>query len=142
MIFAKCLRMLGTRGEAEDAAQDTFVRLWTHRDSLEDESKVVGWVYRTATRLCLDVLRSRRGVSYLEQTVDVRTPEARAAARELLAVLTEDLDSRSLEVIALHRLDGLLQDEIADVLGVSARTVRRILSNADARLCHLQLGLL
>lgn len=60
-IHAKCTRMLGDTHEAEDVAQETFVRLWRDSAALDDDPyRVSGWIYRTATRLAIDQLRGRR----------------------------------------------------------------------------------
>lgn len=61
-ITGHCYRMLGSVLDADDAAQETMVRAWRHLDAFEGRSSLRTWLYRIATRVCLDVIgtRSRR----------------------------------------------------------------------------------
>jgi RNA polymerase sigma-70 factor (ECF subfamily) len=126
--------MLGDHDEAQDLAQDTFIRLWRSGPPVADARQVTSWVYRTATRLAIDSLRARavRDAVPAPDVVD-EGPFSLVAARREIEVLARSTPRDELEAALLDRLDGLTHAETAEVMGVSERTVRRLLKRFDAR---------
>ncbi len=141
-IRAKSRRMLGDGHAAEDVAQEAFVRLLQQERELvdtADERTLVAWVYRTTTRLALDVLRERK-LRPRAITGDVGDAlpcgvalDAAVAAKNAIAVLCDTTPPDELEAAVFCRVDGLSQAEAAAVLDVSERTLRRLLEHFDAR---------
>jgi RNA polymerase sigma-70 factor (ECF subfamily) len=126
VIYHRCLRLLGDRAAAEDATQETFVRVHRHLDKAPAAEEALAWVYRIATNYCLNELRDRKQ----RPTLHDELPDAAGADAE--AVFTDrDLAARlirrspeSVRVVAwLHYVDGIDQGEVARVLGISRRTV-------------------
>ena len=127
MIYRRCLHLLRDAAAAEDATQEVFVRFMTHAADLAEQGGYAPWIYRVATNHCLNVLRD-------EARLEVRDPqllpeagrEGEAAGlpeRDLsMKILRRfDEDTRAIAVLAL--VDGLNQDEIAEIVGMSRKTV-------------------
>ena len=142
--------MLGDFAEADDVAQETFVRLWRTNLPTDDQRRLLAWIYRTGTRLAIDRLRerSRRAGAGEEAAALVQlgslAPGAddALATRRSLEVLARRLPADELEVALLVRLDGLTQAEIAEVVRVSERTVRRCLRRLDERVAKMRKAIL
>jgi len=137
MVLAKCRRMLRGDAEAHDVAQEVFVRLWQHRDLVEDHQALTAWLYRTSTRLVIDRARrrafSRESLSHLQELLEspAEDAETRLASREQLRGVLSTCPAAELEAAVLSRADRLTHPEIAEVMGVSERTVRRLLGRFD-----------
>jgi RNA polymerase sigma-70 factor (ECF subfamily) len=138
-IRAKSRRMLGDSQAAEDVAQEAFVRLLQSRSELAadaDERALVAWIYRTTTRLALDALRDRRRTAPTEDLDAIPCGvglDAALGAKAAIQVLGDTTPAEELEAAVFCRIDGLSQPEAAAVLGVSERTVRRLLGRFDER---------
>lgn len=143
ILRAKCGRMLADPVEAEDVAQETFVRLWRSRARFADPRQVVAWLYRTSTRLAVD--RLRRGKVRLAaadeptaQPAVTGSVEYEVHYRAIWARLVQRLSPDDLELALLAHVDRMTQLEIAEVLDSSERTVRRRLTRLSARLERLR----
>jgi RNA polymerase sigma-70 factor (ECF subfamily) len=126
VIYARCARLLGDRAAAEDATQETFVRIHRHLAKAPDPSEALAWVYRIATNYCLNEIRDRK----LRPVAEAEMPElatgnleAALADRDLVARIVKRSPEEVRAVAWLHHVDGMDQGEVARVLGISRRTV-------------------
>ena len=149
-----CSRILGSTFEADDAVQETMVRAWTRRDSFEGRASVHSWLYRIATNVCLDMLRSRRrratpvdldGLEVLPHDQDLEAavdPADAAVAREdvELAFVTalQALPARQRAVVILRDVLRWTAPEVADLLGTTPASVNSALQRARATLAARQ----
>ncbi|MFU8854298.1 sigma-70 family RNA polymerase sigma factor [Micromonospora sp. SL1-18] len=140
-LLAVAHRMLGSSVEAEDAVQDTWLRL-TRADT-DAIDNLPGWLTTTVGRVCLDRLRS--GNARHEQPAEVtgdetpggRDPEQEALLAEsvgqALEVVLTTLGPTERLVFVLHDMFAVSFEEIAPVVDRSAAAVRQIASRARRR---------
>jgi RNA polymerase sigma-70 factor (ECF subfamily) len=123
LVVGRCRRILRDPAAAEDALQETFVRLWCHADGFIAAESKVAWLYRVAERCCFDQLARRRHVG--EPRAEPTTADSGRALedREIILRFLYRLDERVQKVAVLHYLDEMTQDEIAAATGWSRQTV-------------------
>ena len=135
VIYARCRRLLGEGSAAEDATQETFMRVHRHLDKA-DSREALGWIYRIATNYCLNEIRNRKRRAVLDERVPEVTAgtslEQLLADRDLAARIVDRAPEKLRVVAWLHHVDGLDQGEVARVLDISRRTVvNRLAQFAD-----------
>ena len=59
-LIVHCYRFLGSLHDAEEATQETFLRAWRGRTGFRGDASIKTWLYRIATRICLDLLKGRK----------------------------------------------------------------------------------
>jgi RNA polymerase sigma-70 factor (ECF subfamily) len=147
-LFGLACRLVG-RSQAEDLLQEIF--LTTHRKLAlyRGESSLATWLFRLATNVCLDHLRSRATrTSQLTDGLD-EEPEARSStAGRVLGVIDRldleralvQLPERARLVFVLHDVEGLDHREIAEIAGIAEGTSKSQLHKARLRLRALLAG--
>ena len=80
-LLVYCYRMLGTFNDAEDLVQETLLRAWEKRATLTSPGSYRAWLYRIATNLCLDRIKSAPRRSLSPQTYSVGDPNSPAPKR-------------------------------------------------------------
>lgn len=134
-------RMLGSQTEAEDAVQETFVRLMRH--GADGVDNFAGWLTTIVARICLDMLRERRSRSEVPVDAHVEAlPAADNPEREKLIadsigvamlVVLETLTPAERVAFVLHDLFNISFDEIAPVVGRSSAAARQLASRGRRR---------
>jgi RNA polymerase sigma-70 factor (ECF subfamily) len=128
VIYARCRRILKDPRAAEDATQETFLRVQRHLAKAPDPQHALIWIYRIATNYCLNELRNRVGrplpVEDIAEHAGVDSGLAEGvSARDLVVRLLAQLPAQTSQIAWLYHVDGLDRAEVAKVLGISLRTV-------------------
>lgn len=148
-VLVMTTRLLGDRELAQDAVQETFVRVWRFADSLDPDRDLEPWLFRVARNTAYDLNRKRQRrpqaadadptpvlEAVSEHRPDQRPDEAAMAAATMWQVrgAIDELPGGEREVVRLQHLEGYTQPEIADLLGISVGTVKSRSHRAHRRL--------
>lgn len=140
-ILALARRMLKSHEDAEEVAQEVFLRVWTRAAEWEPGRAQFGtWLYRVTTNLCLDRLRRQTSDdldSIPEPASSDPTPEESLQNKGLGEAINRALDSlpdRQRVAIQLCHYQGLSNIEAADMLEISVEALESLLSRARRQL--------
>jgi RNA polymerase sigma-70 factor (ECF subfamily) len=133
-------RILGNAAEAEDVAQETFMRVWTHAPRWQPLAQFRTWLTRVVINLCLDRKRRAPWVE-LETAGEIADPARDAGEKaeddereRMLAAAIEKLPVRQRSAIVLTYGDGMSNAQVADVLDTSVSAVETLLVRAKQNL--------
>jgi RNA polymerase sigma-70 factor (ECF subfamily) len=143
-IYNLCRYMLGNAHDAEDAAQDTFLKAYQALPKFRPEASLYTWLYRIATNTCIDYKRkpvfeslfgaSEEGERLIHDRVsDDPSPERLYQSKQMNQALQEGLARLSPKlraVIVLLEIEGLSYEEIAETLDISLGTVKSRVARA------------
>jgi len=151
--YPKIVRYLARtvgEAEAEDVAQEVFVKVHAALDSFRGESKLSTWIYRIATNAAMDHLRSRAAKHGRNFELVHEGEDGEAALRDdkpapdeflirkdmnqCIQGIVENLPENYRAVLVLSDLEGLTNAEIGEVLGISLETVKIRLHRGRVRL--------
>jgi RNA polymerase sigma-70 factor (ECF subfamily) len=147
-------RSIGDHTQAEDVAQEVFLRVWRAAEDYEPKSKFTTWVYRIVVNLCLDALKAtHRKQSFMHVYVGAENPgendgvlngcDSAPSPEELLIDAEESgrifaalqgLPANQRLAVVLKKFDGLSYDEISRILGCSVSAVESLLVRAKKTL--------
>ena len=151
-VYAIAQRMTGNAEDAADMTQETFIKAYNSLSSFRGDSKFSVWLYRIATNVCLDFLRSRSRKPTVslsvedddgEETQMDIADESQSPEQLLERGLTRDAVRRGLkslspeyrQILLLREIQGLSYEEIAEALALEVGTVKSRIFRARKRLC-------
>ncbi|WP_413990978.1 RNA polymerase sigma factor [Labrys okinawensis] len=144
-LLALARRMLGDAAEAEDVAQETFVRIWRHAAGWRTErARFDTWVHRVALNLCYDRLRRRREWTSedMPEIVDGAHTEAQQHEDDSLRVerALKAIAPRQREAIVLTYYQTMSNAEAAAVMDVSTDALESLLARGRRSLQTILMG--
>ena len=128
--------MLANEVDAEDAVQETFLRLWNQRSQLSNHPNVGGFAMQTLKNICIDKLRAERhnvsldGISIAGNSITPYTFTEQQDSVLIIRNIIDSLPETQRQIITLRDVDGYELGEIAAIIGSEESTVRVNLSRA------------
>jgi len=139
-VLRLALRLLSNPQDAQDAAQEAFLRLYKHLQRLDETHGYEAWLTRVTVNVCRDIARGRRRsvgleeapepVAHSDTAHDAERGQQRAIVRRGLSLL----GAKERAAIVLRDVEGLSTREVASLLGSSENTVRSQISTARLKL--------
>ena len=148
-VLSTSWRMLGNREDAQDAAQEVFLRVHKYLKGFRSDQDFAAWLYRIIVNVCRDHLRKRRDrhqfasfeseretgtLEALMSGEDIEANAIKSQQRSLIAEALDTLSTKERAALVLRDLEGLSTEEVARILGSSQTTVRTQISSARAKI--------
>ena len=156
-VYNLALRMTGNAQDAEDMAQEAFIKAYNSLPGFRGDSKFSVWLYRIVSNVCLDFLRrqNRRPASSLSQEdedgeetqLDIpdesQSPELlleRSLTQEAVQRGLQSLSDEQRQILLLREIQGLSYEEIGQALALEEGTVKSRIFRARKKLCAFLLA--
>jgi len=138
-VARTALRLLGRREDAQDAAQEVFLKLHRQLEQIDHSQNVAGWLYRVTVNVCRDMLRKRPSAAPIEEgrLAVVSTAEAEISREQLrrwIEGAIAALPEKERAALTLRDLEGLSTRDVAQILGSTEATVRSQISAARLKI--------
>lgn len=144
-VFTFVLSLVRSKANAQDITQNIFMKLWKNRKNLEHIKSMDDYLFILSKNACMDYFRKASRKQEISTDVFdefllsriVSSPEKRIDALsdiEELRHVIESLPSKRRDIFIMSRFDGLSNDEIASILGVSKKTVENQISLATKKI--------
>jgi RNA polymerase sigma-W factor len=140
-VFSVCYKMVKNRTDAEDLAQEAFVKVFSVLDRYDTSYPFSSWLFRITSNLCIDFLRKKRYKTYsIDEPIEgkegkidrqisshIIQPDRETENSEMMVILEEALDllpENYRIIVILRHQEHLSYDEISENLGIPLGTVK------------------
>ncbi len=134
------LSLTHSRDDVEDLVQEIFVKIWTNRTSWNPKGAINTYLFKAARNQAINFIKSKRASAFYTgqddeelPSLDDEDPVKKIYEKDAVAAVNKAIDRLSPKcrlVFTLNRWEGLSYTEIADILGVSQKTVENQISHA------------
>lgn len=133
-LLRTAVRMLGRQQDAEDAVQDTFLKLYRGIDSYRSGSVFSTYLFRILLNSCYDILRKRKKAVFADADIDklpfCSSHEVRHGLAEAVGMLPRQMKA----CFTLFAVEQFTQDEVGQILGISPGSVKAHVHRAKQKL--------
>ena len=148
LVFTLAIRMLKNREEAEEVAQDTFIKAYKSLEKFKGDSKFSTWIYRVAYNTCLDrIKKNKKHLNNVEineftehqvVTIDNALDKMEVKEREeAMQRCIDTLPSEESFLLTLYYFDDLSLDEISKIVGITANSIKVKLFRSRKKLASI-----
>lgn len=134
--YSVAFRMLGDEDQAKDVVQETMITIWQKLIRIKSAEGYKTWIYRIVVNKCYDLMRKRKrnpelvADDHAWELIANKISEGPSMALEnietakIISTLTEKLSSRQKAVFVLSDLEGMSNDEVSAITGISKSAVK------------------
>jgi RNA polymerase sigma-70 factor (ECF subfamily) len=143
-VLRTAFRVLGNWADAEDVAQEVFLRLHRHGLRFANEAALGAWIYRVTVNLCIDRSRTARPAAEIRDAtskeISAETALIRKQQKQRLMSALAALPVRERTAVVLREIEELSTAEVAAALGTTEGTVRTQVMKAMSKLRQILSG--
>ena len=152
-VFSTIYYMVKNDNEVEDIAQEVFIKIYKNLGNFKEESSLYTWIYRITVNVCIDELKKRKKVVYLDEKIDTKDGEVELQLPDDSKSPTDIAEDNNLKdklekcikklpesqrmMIILRDIKGFTYMEIAEIMKMNLGTVKSKINRARASLKEL-----
>jgi RNA polymerase sigma factor (sigma-70 family) len=143
-VYRTAFYILNNEQDAQDAAQEALIRIYTKIHTYEEKAQFKTWVQRIVTNICIDKFRRRKATVSIDEHEMVFTSDNDVEGELLISAAAKDvqeaiskLPEHHRTVVVLRYMQDFSYNEIAESMGLPLNTVKSYLYRARQQLSHL-----
>lgn len=152
-VFSIISHMIRNANEIEDIAQEVFIKIYKNINKFQGNSSLYTWIYKITVNLCLDIIRKKKEVIYLDEKIKLNDGEVELQLpsdeknqeeiyeekelKEKLRKCIDKLPDKQKVMIILRDIKGMSYEEISEITNIKLGTVKSQINRARLKLKSL-----